>query len=70
MYIVGEENGFVELCVAILEPQDLTLLNSSYTASIDITTLENGTAAGEVERKSLSVYIPILLLVHNLHLVL
>ena len=47
MYIVGEEDGFVELCVAILEPQDLMLLNSSYAASIDITTLENGTAAGE-----------------------
>lgn len=48
MYIVREEDGFVELCVAILEPQDLTLLNSTYAASIDITTLENGTATGEV----------------------
>ena len=48
MYVVGEGDGFVEVCVAILEPQDLTTLNSTYAASVDITTLQNGTAIGEL----------------------
>ena len=48
MYVVGEGDEFAEICVAILEPQNLTLLNNTYAASVNITTLMNGTATGKV----------------------
>ena len=44
--VVGEEAEFVELCVAILVPDDPSVLDSTYMATITITTL-NGSATGQ-----------------------
>ena len=43
MYSVSEEDGYVEICVSVIEPVDRTLLALDYQANLTIT-LESRTA--------------------------
>lgn len=45
LYQTSEDLGFVEICVAIVEPTDLSLLRSSYLANLSLS-LEAVTAQG------------------------
>ena len=46
-YSVNEGDGVVEVCAAIMDPSDLTLLPDSYLANFSLS-LVNGTATGMV----------------------
>ena len=45
LYVVGEGDGFVEICVIIQEPEDPTTLNSDYEARVEVSTID-GSATG------------------------
>ena len=46
-YNVNEDDGFVEICAAIMEPSNVLLLPDSYLANFSLS-LVNGTAVGKV----------------------
>lgn len=45
LYQTSEDIGYVEVCVAILEPSDLSLLRTSYVANLTLS-LNDETAQG------------------------
>ena len=46
-YNVNEDDGFVEICAAIMEPSNVLLLPDSYLANFSLS-LVNGAALGKV----------------------
>ena len=46
MYSVNEGDGYVEVCVAITNPDDPSTLEASFQADIELS-VDSGTAIGE-----------------------